>query len=95
MLTYEGHAHQANPLPYWHGACLQARYPNHAILRSSIIYGPLPPLHPVSRSLFLQFVDGVLAAQVPNFQTFVLWSASSAGGKFSNSLFASWMSMWA
>lgn len=30
---------------------LQENYPNHAILRSSIIYGPEPPLMPVGRSL--------------------------------------------
>jgi hypothetical protein len=40
-----------------------ARWPNHAILRSSIIYGPEPPV-PVSRPLFLQFVDAQLAAGV-------------------------------
>lgn len=40
-----------------------ARWPNHAILRSSIIYGPEPPV-PVSRPLFLQFVDSQLAAGV-------------------------------
>lgn len=30
---------------------LQENYPNHAILRSSIIYGPQAPLMPVGRSL--------------------------------------------
>ncbi|KAK9821055.1 hypothetical protein WJX74_006579 [Apatococcus lobatus] len=38
---------------------LQAQWPHHVILRSSIIYGPNSP-QPVSRRLFLQFVDGAL-----------------------------------
>ncbi|KAL4426244.1 hypothetical protein ABPG77_009859 [Micractinium sp. CCAP 211/92] len=33
-----------------------ARWPNHAILRSSLLYGPEPPLGPVDRPLFLQFI---------------------------------------
>lgn len=33
-----------------------AEWPHHVILRSSIIMGPLPPLQPVGRTLFLQFV---------------------------------------
>lgn len=45
-------------------AAVAARWPNHAILRSSLIYGPDPPLVPVSRPLFLQFVDASLAAKV-------------------------------
>jgi len=35
---------------------------HHAILRSSIIYGPEPPYAPVQRPLFLQWLDGALAA---------------------------------
>ena len=38
---------------------MQAQWPHHVILRSSIIYGPNSP-QPVSRRLFLQFVDGAL-----------------------------------
>ncbi|MEW5300359.1 MAG: hypothetical protein WDW36_003295 [Sanguina aurantia] len=41
---------------------VQAAWPHHVILRSSIIYGPPPP-QPVSRALFLQFVEGVLRDQ--------------------------------
>ncbi|EFN51077.1 hypothetical protein CHLNCDRAFT_141448 [Chlorella variabilis] len=41
-----------------------AGWPNHAILRSSIIFGPEPPV-PVGRPLFLQFIDGALAAGKP------------------------------
>lgn len=37
------------------------RWRRHAILRSSIIVGPLPPFAPVGRTLFLQFIDEVLA----------------------------------
>lgn len=40
-----------------------AGWPNHAVLRSSIIYGPPPP-QPVSRPLFLQFIDAQLAEGV-------------------------------
>ncbi|CAD7697469.1 unnamed protein product [Ostreobium quekettii] len=36
-------------------SAVQARWPNHAILRSSIIYGP-QPLVPVSRPLMLDFI---------------------------------------
>lgn len=43
---------------------VQARWPNHAILRSSIIYGPDPPLVPVERPLLLQFMDECLTAKV-------------------------------
>lgn len=43
---------------------MAARWPNHAILRSSIIYGPDPPVLPVARPLFLQFIDAQLAAKV-------------------------------
>ena len=42
---------------------IQRRWPHHAILRSSIIYGPQPPV-PVGRTLFLQFVDQALASRV-------------------------------
>lgn len=42
---------------------VRQRWPRHAILRSSIIYGPPPP-HPVRRGLFLQFIDGALASKV-------------------------------
>lgn len=41
------------------------RWRRHVILRSSLIYGSDPPLAPVGRSLFLQFVDDVLAAGTP------------------------------
>ncbi|GAQ82491.1 Rossmann-fold NAD(P)-binding domain-containing protein [Klebsormidium nitens] len=41
---------------------LQESYPNHAILRSSIIYGPQPPLMPVGRTLPLAWMDGVLSS---------------------------------
>ena len=43
---------------------MQARWPNHAILRSSIIYGPDPPLVAVERPLLLQFIDECLTAKV-------------------------------
>ncbi len=43
---------------------MQARWPNHAILRSSIIYGPDPPLVEVERPLLLQFIDESLTAKV-------------------------------
>jgi len=43
---------------------LQASWPRHVILRSSIIYGPLPP-EPVPRALFLQFVEQSLASGKP------------------------------
>jgi dTDP-4-dehydrorhamnose reductase len=43
-------------------AAVRARWPaRHAILRSSIILGPQPPA-PVGRPLFLQWLDGALAA---------------------------------
>jgi dTDP-4-dehydrorhamnose reductase len=41
---------------------VRAAWPRHAILRSSIIYGPPPPFAPVARALFLQWLDGALAA---------------------------------
>ncbi|GAX79402.1 hypothetical protein CEUSTIGMA_g6843.t1 [Chlamydomonas eustigma] len=45
-------------------AVIKARWQKHVILRSSIIYGPLPP-HPVARTLFLQFVEKVLQEGSP------------------------------
>lgn len=45
-------------------AAVQQRWPRHAILRSSIIFGPPPP-HPVGRGLFLQFIDTSLAEKKP------------------------------
>jgi len=39
---------------------IQSQWKDHAILRSSIIYGPQPPATTVSRALFLQFVDTAL-----------------------------------
>lgn len=41
---------------------IYGRWPRHAVLRSSLIYGPEPPAAPVGRSLFLQFVATALAA---------------------------------
>lgn len=42
---------------------IQSQWPrNHAILRSSLIYGKGPPAASVGRSLFLQFVDEKLAS---------------------------------
>lgn len=43
---------------------MQERWPNHVILRSSLIYGPQAP-SPVGRALFLQFIDASLAASKP------------------------------
>mmetsp|Transcript_50765 Transcript_50765/g.162509 ORF Transcript_50765/g.162509 Transcript_50765/m.162509 type:complete len:206 (-) Transcript_50765:106-723(-) len=43
---------------------IQHAWPNHVILRSSIIFGPEPPV-PVARALFLQWMDGVLAKGEP------------------------------
>ncbi|KAK9785252.1 hypothetical protein WJX73_007610 [Symbiochloris irregularis] len=43
---------------------IQERWPNHVILRSSIIYGPQSH-QPVSRSLFLQFMHRVLRMRKP------------------------------
>ena len=40
------------------------RWRRHAILRSSIIYGPQSP-NPVSRGLFLQFIDAALSGRKP------------------------------
>ena len=42
---------------------IQTQWPHHAILRSSLIYGPEPPVASVGRSLFLQFVDEKLASK--------------------------------
>ena len=42
----------------------QDRWPEHVILRSSIIYGPQCAA-PVSRTLFLQFIESSLAAGKP------------------------------
>ena len=42
----------------------QDRWPNHMILRSSLIFGPQSPV-PVSRALFLQFIERTLSAQKP------------------------------
>ncbi len=39
---------------------IQQQWPHHVILRSSIIYGPQSP-SPVSRALFLQFIESSLA----------------------------------
>ena len=38
---------------------MQDRWPNHVILRSSLIFGPQSPV-PVSRLLFLQFIERTL-----------------------------------
>ena len=43
---------------------LQERWPNHVILRSSIIFGPQSPV-PVSRVLFLQFIANGLRQRKP------------------------------
>ncbi|KAK9837139.1 hypothetical protein WJX81_005845 [Elliptochloris bilobata] len=43
---------------------IHRRWPEHCILRSSIIYGPLSPT-PVPRMLFLQFIDRALCEQKP------------------------------
>ncbi len=50
-------------VPLW-PILLQERWPEHAILRSSIIYGPQCAA-PVSRTLFLQFIESSLAAGKP------------------------------
>lgn len=44
---------------------IQDHWPHHAIIRSSIIYGPQPPATTVSRALFLQFVDKSLEEGKP------------------------------
>jgi len=41
---------------------VRAAWPRHAILRSSIIYGPPPPYAPVARALFLQWLDSSLSS---------------------------------
>ena len=43
---------------------VQERWENHVILRSSIIFGPQAP-NPVSRALFLQFIERTLKAGKP------------------------------
>lgn len=43
---------------------IQDRWENHIILRSSLIFGPPPPV-PVSRQLFLQFIEKTLKAGKP------------------------------
>jgi dTDP-4-dehydrorhamnose reductase len=40
---------------------IQSQWPNHVILRSSLIYGKEPPALSVGRPLFIQFVDDKLA----------------------------------
>lgn len=40
---------------------VQERWENHVVLRSSIIFGPQAP-NPVSRALFLQFIERTLKA---------------------------------
>eukprot|EP00898_Chlorokybus_atmophyticus_P008277 jgi/Chlat1/8450/Chrsp80S07858 len=40
---------------------IQKAWPRHVILRSSLIIGPEPPLMPVSRGLFVQWIDETLA----------------------------------
>mmetsp|Transcript_24145 Transcript_24145/g.40472 ORF Transcript_24145/g.40472 Transcript_24145/m.40472 type:complete len:315 (+) Transcript_24145:69-1013(+) len=39
---------------------IRANWTNHAILRSSIIFGTTPPLVPVPRTLFVQWMEGAL-----------------------------------
>jgi len=41
-------------------ANIQQQWSPHVILRSSIIYGPLPPYQGVGRTLFVQWMDGAL-----------------------------------
>lgn len=48
-------------LEYLH---MQSRWPEHCILRSSIIFGPQCPT-PVPRALFLQFIDRALMEGTP------------------------------
>ena len=43
---------------------MQSRWPEHCILRSSIIFGPQCPT-PVPRALFLQFIDRALMEGTP------------------------------
>lgn len=43
---------------------IQDRWENHIILRSSLIFGPQPPV-PVSRQLFLQFIEKTLKSGKP------------------------------
>ena len=54
----------AQPRSHLLCCCVQERWPNHVILRSSLIYGPQSP-QPVSRSLFLQFAYRALTARKP------------------------------
>mmetsp|Transcript_22484 Transcript_22484/g.31275 ORF Transcript_22484/g.31275 Transcript_22484/m.31275 type:complete len:314 (+) Transcript_22484:102-1043(+) len=44
---------------------IQDCWPNHVILRSSIIYGCPPPFTPVPRPLFLQWMEGALRGPDP------------------------------
>jgi dTDP-4-dehydrorhamnose reductase len=44
---------------------IRARWQNHVILRSSIIYGPKPPFMPVSSERFLQFIERSLQGSTP------------------------------
>ena len=61
---------------------IQQRCPHHAILRSSIIYGPQPRV-PVGRTLFLQFVDQALASKVCGV---VVWQGGLMAGAVCDSL---------
>lgn len=54
---------QVQEFAHW-SSMLQERWDNHVILRSSIIYGPQAP-YPVSRTLFLQFIERTLKAGRP------------------------------
>eukprot|EP01024_Parvocaulis_polyphysoides_P011880 TRINITY_DN14203_c0_g2_i3.p1 TRINITY_DN14203_c0_g2~~TRINITY_DN14203_c0_g2_i3.p1 ORF type:complete len:314 (-),score=16.32 TRINITY_DN14203_c0_g2_i3:283-1224(-) len=42
---------------------IRKEWPQYVILRSSIIFGPLPPFRSVGRTLFLQFIDQNLKEQ--------------------------------
>lgn len=44
---------------------IKERWTNFVILRSSIIFGTLPPLSPITRGLFVQWMDGALAGTEP------------------------------
>jgi dTDP-4-dehydrorhamnose reductase len=44
---------------------IKQRWTNFVILRSSIIFGALPPLSPITRGLFVQWMDGALAGTEP------------------------------
>jgi len=43
-------------------AAVRSAWPHHLLLRTSIIFGPQPPYAPVSRALFLQWLDGALSS---------------------------------